>query len=50
MANNPVSIDDESVNVLFFGHITIYIHLGYQLLDSAEKILLDSDGKNLLCY
>lgn len=39
----------ENVIVIYYGHTTIYLHVGYTLLDSDAKYLLDSDGNNLIC-
>ena len=44
-----VFIGDARVNAVYLGHTIIYIYVGYTLLDSDGKFLLDADGNNLIC-
>lgn len=42
-------VSDERIIKIYFGHTLMYLYVGYTLLDSDEKYLLDSDGNNLMC-
>jgi hypothetical protein len=39
----------EGIIVIYYGHTTIYLHVGFTLIDAEENFLLDSDGNNLIC-